>query len=234
MRCLVISDLHAPHTDLRALKTALQYASSERVDTCIINGDLLDFAAVSRYDKTTDVATLRDEIDVGKDVLALIRRRLPNARITYRLGNHEERLEYYLMRHAREIAQLGIVTIDRLLDLERLKISYQRERQPIWVGKLCVLHGHEIGSAAAINIAKAVLDRTHVNTIVGHWHRRQQYDRRGVDGSMIGCWVVGCLCDLRPHYMPINQWQHGFAIVEVHRSGRFRVDNYIIVDGDVL
>ncbi|GIV51986.1 MAG: hypothetical protein KatS3mg038_2507 [Candidatus Kapaibacterium sp.] len=234
MRCLVISDLHIPHHDTSALKVALSYARERKVDTIIINGDMLDFAAVSRYDKTTDVATLRDEIDVGKDVLALIRRRLPNARITYRLGNHEERLEYYLMRHAREIAQLGVVTIDRLLDLDRLKIDYQRDRRPIWIGKLCVLHGHEMRSAAAINIAKAVLDRTHVNTIVGHWHRRQQYDRRSVDGSMIGCWVVGCLCDLRPHYMPINQWQHGFAIVEVHRSGRFRVDNYIIVDGDVL
>ncbi|GIV53119.1 MAG: hypothetical protein KatS3mg038_3640 [Candidatus Kapaibacterium sp.] len=69
--------------------------ANAKLTTIIINGDLLDFAAVSRYDKTTDVATLRDEIDVGKDVLALIRRRLPNARITYRLGNHEERLEYY-------------------------------------------------------------------------------------------------------------------------------------------
>jgi predicted phosphodiesterase len=234
MRALIISDVHVPHHDAGALKVALSYARERKVDSVIINGDLLDFAAVSRYDKTTDVASLRDEIDVGKDVLALIRRRLPNARITYRLGNHEERLEYYLMRHAREIAQLGIVTIDRLLDLERLKIEHQRDRRPIWIGKLCVLHGHEMRSAAAINIAKSVLDRTHVNTIVGHWHRRQQYDRRSVDGSMIGCWVVGCLCDLRPHYMPINQWQHGFAIVEVHRSGRFRVDNYIIVDGDVL
>jgi len=206
----------------------------EHVDTVIINGDLLDFASISRYDQTADVATLRDEIDACKDILAMVRRRLPRARIIYRIGNHEERLEHYLMRHAREIAQLGVVTLDRLLNLEKLRIEYRNDRTPLWLGKLCILHGHEMRTHAAINIAKSVLDRTHVNTIVGHWHRRQQYDRRGVDGSMIACWVVGCLCDLRPHYMPINQWQHGCAIVDVRRSGRFRVDNYIIVDGDVL
>lgn len=234
MRALIISDVHVPHHDAGALKVAISYARERKVDTIIINGDLLDFAAVSHYDKTADVATLKEEIDTCRDVLAMLRRRLPQARIIYRIGNHEERLEHYLMRHAREIAQLGVVTIDRLLELDRLKIDYQCDRRPIWIGKLCVLHGHEMRSAAAINIAKAVLDRTHVNTIVGHWHRRQQYDRRSVDGSMVACWVVGCLCDLRPHYMPINQWQHGFAVVEVYRSGRFRVDNYIIVDGDVL
>lgn len=234
-RWLVISDVHLPYDDRKAVATALDCARSERVSGVVINGDLLDCEAISRFDKTTRMTSLSDEIEHARNWLAALRARLPRARIIYRIGNHEERLEHYLMRYAREIAYLGVVTIDRLLDLDAHRIEWISERTTrLRLGKLSILHGHEIGSAASVNIAHSVLRRVMCNVIVGHWHRRQSETLKTYAGDYIGCWVTGCLRNLHPDYRPVNQWQHGFAIVDVLRSGNFVVRNHVIIRGDVL
>lgn len=234
-RVLIISDLHAPYVDQRALRTALDYARDERVHHVVINGDLIDCAMISRFDKRANTPSLTEEIESGRDVLATIRQQLPRARITYRLGNHEERLEHYLMRHAQEIARLGVVTIASLLRTDAYGVRVIDARQErLQLGKLSVMHGHEVNTYASINVAHAVLRRVMCNVIVGHWHRCQTEILRTYKGDFIGCWVTGCLCDLEPDYAPVNQWQHGFAIVSVYKSGRFHVSNRLIIRGEVL
>ncbi len=235
MRALILSDLHIPYHSTDALKRALDYGRDERASTVIINGDMMDCAMISRYDKTRATPSLLEEVEIGREVLAMIRRRLPQVRIIYRLGNHEERLEHYLMRYAREIAQLGVITMGSLLACDKMQVQViERRQEPIMLGKLAVLHGHEIGSAASVNIAHAVLRRVMSNVLVGHWHRRQSETLRTYKGDYIGCWVVGCLCDLEPTYAPINQWQHGFALVDVRKSGTFFVRNHVVIGGDIL
>jgi hypothetical protein len=43
-KVLIISDIHLPYHDDKALFAALEYGLKEQVDTIYINGDLLDFA----------------------------------------------------------------------------------------------------------------------------------------------------------------------------------------------
>jgi len=235
MKALVISDLHIPFHAEDALKITFDYAKDEKVDTVILNGDILDCASVSKFEKNIQTPHLVEEIEQAKEFLTWLRRRFPNAKIYYRLGNHEERLEHYLMRHAEEIARLNFVTIGALLEVDKFGIKMQTIRQePLWLGKLAVLHGHELRSGAGVNIAHTVLRKVMNNVLVGHWHRRQSETLKTYKGTMVGAWVVGCMCNLEPEYLPINQWQHGFAIVKVQKNGYFIVDNRIVVDGRVL
>ncbi|MEM4360387.1 MAG: metallophosphoesterase family protein [Candidatus Bilamarchaeaceae archaeon] len=234
-KTLIISDIHVPYQDNRALSVALDFAKDEGVSTIIINGDFMDCAMISKFDKLPSTPSFADEVKVAKNLLSKIRNRFPQAKIIYRLGNHEERLELYLMRQAEEVARLGVVTIASILQADKFGIHVvERRQQHIMLGKLAVLHGHEVSSAASINIANSVLRKVMHNVVVGHWHRRQNETLKTYKGDYIGCWVVGCLCDLNPHYMPVNQWQHGFAIVSVRKSGNFQVYNYVIVEGEVL
>jgi hypothetical protein len=54
------------------------------------------------------------------------------------------------------------------------------------------------------------------------------------DDNNIMCWSTGCLCELEPSYMPLNNHNHGAAIVEVdHLTGSFKVENFIIINGKV-
>ena len=41
-------------------------------------------------------------------------------------------------------------------------------------------------------------------------------------------WSTGCLCNLRPEYAKFNRWNHGFAFVDIDKSGEFEVHNYKI------
>ena len=47
----------------------------------------------------------------------------------------------------------------------------------------------------------------------------------------MGAWAVGCLCGLSPDYMPINDWNLGFAFITRENDGNFSVENKKIING---
>ena len=58
--------------------------------------------------------------------------------------------------------------------------------------------------------------RLKTNCIINHFHKSSQSSQRvyGIDKptTIIG-YSIGCLCELAPDYMEINEWNHGFAIL---------------------
>ena len=50
-RTLIISDLHFPYQDNEAIELALNYGLEKDVNCILLNGDVIDFATVSRFDK---------------------------------------------------------------------------------------------------------------------------------------------------------------------------------------
>ena len=56
-----------------------------------------------------------------------------------------------------------------------------------------------------------------------------------LDGDMVTCWAVGCLCDLNPKYMPFAHtiWNIGFAHISMN-ADNFHVRNYRIKNGKIL
>ena len=45
---------------------------------------------------------------------------------------------------------------------------------------------------------------------------------------------TGCLCELKPDYMPFNKWNLGFAHINVKPNGDYTVKNMRIINGKIV
>ena len=230
----VISDVHVPSHDKYATEAALRYMKTIGIDTLLINGDFMDFYQISDHDKDkTRSITFGDELEEGRLILSQIRAYLgPDVTIVYQEGNHEERYKRFLPQAMAGDKVRGS-SVREQLDLDRYGVIWVGDRRGIECGKLTIYHGHEM-KAAGVNAARNLVNRLMDNVLIGHLHRPQSVQRPRLKGDAIGAWVSGCLCDLRPHYFPINEWQHAFNIVHVEENGLFRVESKLIHNGMVL
>lgn len=230
----IISDIHVPSHDKVATEAALRYLKAKGIDTLIINGDYMDMYAISDHDKSKlRQITFGDELEEGRLILRQIREYFgSDVRIIYQEGNHEERYARFLPQAMAGDKVRGS-TIREQLELDAVGIEWVGDRRGIDIGSLRIYHGHEL-KAAGVNPTRAMLAKTMHNTIVGHLHRSHSLTKPKLTGEFIGAWVTGCLCDLRPHYAPVNEWVHGFAYVEFDTTGTFALHNHTIMNGVVL
>lgn len=239
---LILSDLHFPYHNIKAIKAAIGEGKRRKVSRIILNGDTIDFYQISRFNRDPRMRPLvtakgRDgELDMVKDFLQELRDHFPNAVIIWKDGNHDDRLFIFLMAHAKELVGLESLTIPALLDFVPLRIEYVTDKRPIVLGKNNIIHGHEYPSAmiGPVNPARGLFLRAKTNAICGHYHQVSEHSEPNLKGELIGCWSTGCLCELHPNYMPLNKWSHGFAIQTTAPDGSFEVDNKKIIDGKIL
>jgi len=228
---LILSDVHIPFHDKKALNIALSYLKD--VDTLILNGDIIDFYQLSRYTKNPEMSNVSIEINLTKEFLQEIRK-VFKGEIIYKMGNHENRLIHYIYSNAKALAGVENTTIQSMLGFKDYDIKYIDDIQLIKISSLFVLHGHEIfAGAGMVNIARSYYLKAKENILFGHRHQSQDYFDKSLDDNVKGAWAVGCLCDLNPRYMSINNWCHGFSIVEKLNSKEFEVNNYKIINGKV-
>jgi hypothetical protein len=90
-RVLVLSDIHIPYHDEKALDAALKAGDAVNPDVVLLNGDMVDFHGISRYQSDPRKRSLKVEIDSMRQFLGHLRARFKKARILFKLGNHEER-----------------------------------------------------------------------------------------------------------------------------------------------
>ena len=228
-KTLLLSDIHLPYHDVEALECALEHGRD--ADNIILNGDTVDFYATSRWDTDPNHRDLAGELQASRQFLCHLRERFPNANIYFKIGNHEERWEKFLWRKAPELCGVPDFKMEKLLNFEDLDIQEIGGRQLTKAGGLWILHGHEFfNTFDPVNFARTLQVKTGVCTIAGHKHKTSQHSVKSMDGDTVAWWSVGCLCDLEPDYMPVNQWNLGFAEI-VHKGKTFDVNNYRIIDG---
>ena len=229
-KTLLLSDIHLPYHDVEALECALEHGHD--ADNIILNGDTVDFYATSRWDTDPNHRDLAGELQAARQFLMHLRERFPVANIYFKIGNHEERWEKFLWRKAPELCGVPDFKMEKLLRFEDLDIQEIGGRQLTKAGGLWVLHGHEFfNTFDPVNFARTLQVKTGVCTIAGHKHKSSQHSVKSMDGDTIACWSVGCLCDLEPDYMPVNQWNLGFAEI-THKGKKFDVNNYRIINGE--
>ena len=234
-RCLVLSDIHIPFHDERALLAALRYGIDHKADTILLNGDIADCHAVSKYQTDPEQRNFKREIERTREFFAILRLMFPNARIILKLGNHEERWEKYLYLKAPEIAGVEEFRFDQIFHCADYGIEVVRDQQEIRLGRLTVMHGHEWpgGISSPVNPARGLLLKGGVNALAGHLHRTSQHSQTNMRGEVVSTWSTGCLCDLHPRYCRINAWNLGFAFVTTDKAGVFEVQNLRIIEGEV-
>jgi len=229
-KTLLLSDIHLPFHDVDALECALDHCKDPT--NIVLNGDTVDFYATSRWESDPNSRDLAGELQASRQFLMHLRERFPEANIYFKVGNHEERWEKFLWRKAPEVCGVPDFKLEKLLRFEDLDIQEIGGRQLCKAGGLWILHGHEFfNTFDPVNFARTLQVKTGVCTIAGHKHKTSQHSVKSMDNNTIACWSVGCLCDLEPDYMPVNQWNLGFAEI-THKGKKFEVNNYRIIDGE--
>lgn len=233
----VLSDIHFPKHDERALQAAVDHIKDEgKIDTVILNGDVADAEEFGSWAKSPKAIDTENSVDIVRQGLLWILDQFPDSKIVYKFGNHEERLDRYCWGKAPELVGLphisweGLLSIDSNLNKipEMDRITWVKDQRPISVGKLTIFHGHELpkGLTNAVNPARGAFLRTLDSVMVGHHHRPSSHPEYNWRHEPVNCWSTGCLCDLTPEHARINKWAHGHAVVETTKSGAFSVYNY--------
>lgn len=233
-RILLLSDIHFPYHDPNALNLAFEYAEKVGFDTIILNGDTLDFHGASRFVKDPRKRDLFGEINMCREFLQDVRAYYPDKRIIFKEGNHDERWQMFLFTHAPQFAKFAQFRLCNMLECEQNNIEYIEDKRPIKAGKLNIVHGHEMGGSvfSPVNPARGLYLRAKESSICGHHHRTSEHTEQTINGSVVGTWSTGCLSELHPAYLPINNWNLGFAMVDVD-GDEFHVSNKKIIKGRI-
>ena len=231
-RILIINDIHIKYHDNKALKIALKYGWDNECDTIVLNGDIVDFAGISRFNKSYIDRNIAYERNLVIMFLERLREKFKNQKIVFKAGNHELRLTKFIQDNAEQLEGIEELEIDKFFKLDKFGIEYVDAYSVIKIGSLNIIHGHEI-IGSGINVARMHFLKALDNIIFGHFHRTQDYIQRSIGNKTFGSWSVGCLCSLKPLYYPINNWNHGFAFV-IRDNNYFKVENKKIINGLVL
>jgi predicted phosphodiesterase len=237
-RSLILSDIHAPYHDERALAVAEKLCRWLRPHSLILAGDIIDCYPCSRFDRDPDRSSgkaMQAEIDTTIDILDRLRKSAGNAcEITYLAGNHEDRLHKTLLRKAPELCGIEALEVPALLHLDELGITYLPSSKLYRIHGLVVEHGQVIRSRSGYS-AKGQLDKRGISGVSGHTHRLGVSYHSDMAGT--ARWAEnGCLCSLTPEYLVGDpDWQHGCTILwHDADSGHTALDQVHISDGRAL
>ena len=214
-KVLIISDIHLPYHDDKALFDALKFGLENKVDTIYINGDLLDFALISKHENTTTKHSVKYEIDCAKLFLKGLREMFPTALIIYKYGNHDLRFDKWIRLKAPELLDIEHIMLSEILGLRELDIIQLDSLQWCYMWEYVVLHGHELPiKSGGVNPARATRLKLNRPAIIGHFHRMNRDIATIMGKEQYSVYSNGCLCDLSPAYMPINDWNHSCILID--------------------
>lgn len=233
-RLAVLSDIHVPYHSVEAITAAFDKIADKKPDAILLNGDTIDFYGLSRFMKDPRKRSVAHELQALNEFLDVLQQF--GAKIIYKLGNHCERYEHFLMHKAPELLGISEFKFENLLKANERGMDVVGEKRVIKANKLNIIHGHEYPSVfSPVNIARGLYMKGKVSAMQGHNHAVSEHTETDMNGEIVTTWSVGCLCELNPAYMPLNKWSHGFAMVDLSDNGKdFEVRNYRIYKGKIL
>ena len=230
----VLSDIHVPYHSIDAITAAFDKIAEEKPDAILLNGDTIDFYQLSRFMKDARKRSVAHELQALNEFLDVLQQF--DAKIIYKLGNHDERYEHFLMHKAPELLGISEFKFENLLKAGERGMAVVGEKRVIKANKLNIIHGHEYPSVfSPVNIARGLYMKGKVSAMQGHNHQVSEHTETDMNGEITTTWSLGCLCELNPAYAPLNRWSHGFAMVDLSDNGKdFEVRNYRIFKGKIL
>lgn len=183
-KILLVPDTHVPYHDKKALELVHKVAAYLKPDQIVIGGDFIDNYTVSAHSKDPNRALrLKEEVVATIKELEKIKK-LGAKKLVFLGGNHEDRLERYLMDKAPEL--YNIISTPKILELERMGYKYHPYKESYRIGKLVLTH--DLGKAGRTAHLKA-LDDAHHNIVIFHTHRLGY----AVEGNINGDKHVGAM-----------------------------------------
>jgi hypothetical protein len=250
-------DLESTH-DPAAIDAALGLLHEIKPDRIVLVGDNLDLPEFGKYRLSPAFQqTTQATIDYATTLCARLRATTAGP-IDWLAGNHEERLQHWLMDNARAAFGLRqgattdgwpVLSVPHLCRLDEHAITYHPgyPASDIWLtDNLKVIHGNRVksrGSTAHIYLAEQK-----VSVIYGHIHRREiaYLTREDIDGpAEIMAASPGCLAridgavpstgqgldlDGRP-LTRVENWQQAIGVVTIHADNDWQYEHARIANG---
>lgn len=206
-KVFVIGDLHFPYASSAALKEVYKRIKQTKPNVVIQVGDLLDQYSFSKYARSVNLTTPRQELDKGlkqaKVFWATITKLVPRAKKIQLLGNHDVRIRKRMLSQFPEMEHLynfmDQYTFDGVKTLES-------DRDFIKIDGVVYCHGWYSDSMKHAN---------HFNLPVVHGHLHKP----GITTQgRLWCMDVGYLAD--PKQLPMqytaskySHWRHACGLV---------------------
>ena len=236
---VIVPDSHGCFVDQAAASAMLADIRLLKPSSIILLGDHLDcggFLAEHHtwgYVAETDY-TFEDDIEATNQFLDQLQSAAPQATIEYLEGNHERRIEKWIVtdvlkkgKGSRGSVKMlnSMFSTQTVLGLDRRKIPIYKQGEwydgchvpgTILRDNCYFTHGQFTSKAAAA----AHLAKYNSNIWFGHTHRMDMATKRTVSSGPIGAWNPGCLCQLQPYWMHQNltDWVNGYGIQLVQRG----------------
>jgi len=231
-RVLIIPDCHIPYHNKKAWNLVLKVAKKWNPDVCVVLGDWVDFYSVSSHQKTLERRNFKQEISLANKEMDKLDKALGNStKKVYIAGNHENRLERYLMDKAPDL--LDFVKPEELLKLGVRNWEYVSYRRDFKIGNLYLTH--DIGHAGK-NAAFRAADVYQANIVTGHTHRMIYVAQGNIKGRIFISTSFGWLGDWKQaEYMhrakSVTDWTLGFGVAYIENDGTSHIRPIPIIKG---
>lgn len=227
-KVVVASDIHIPFQDDEAVDAFIKYCTKTKPEVVVLNGDVMDMFKLSRFTKG-EGRNPYEEINACRGLLFRLRKACPKAKIYYIIGNHETRLERFILEKAPELECL-LEDVFTILKVEDYKVE--------GCGRLIVndnfkfYHGRLLGNKTGLSAIKE-LENSYMSGASGHCHKLAKYITRKAGRKFV--WLeTGCLCSMNPEYMIDPDWQQGFGVVEFRDGKLHKCEILEIENGEIL
>jgi UDP-2,3-diacylglucosamine pyrophosphatase LpxH len=224
---VVINDVQIPFQDKPVLDLVLAFIKDLKPDGIILNGDIADCYSISSHrhnPRTLTKASLEVEIRQVGELLAHFKD-IPEKHFLG--GNHEDRFYRHIADKAPALGLIPGLDFQTIFGLGEYGFNWKDYGGSINLGRLSVTHGFLVRTQSAYS-AKAHFERTGSSLLIGHTHRFGSYFKTNSGGTHV-VYENGCLCRLDPEYVQHPDWQQGFSVVHVDKSGFFHVQHIPII-----
>lgn len=211
-------DSHVPYHNIKAFAVIMNVLAELSPQEIVFLGDFADFYAVNSHGRHPGMMhLLTDEVTAVNHAMDVFDISFPDTKKVLIEGNHEYRLERYLVNNAP--ALFGVTDLNYLFKLNSRPnwklIPYGVGQSYQVLSSLLTARHEPLASSAKMSVARSMQ-----NLCYGHIHRIEQAYAVSLDGAQKVNFSCGWLGDQR--YKEIFgyikgsfQWQLGFALVYV-------------------
>ena len=244
---VVGSDFHFGCHDKKAIDIFLETIFRLKPKTIVLNGDTMDFLAISKYPKDIkknwSLQSEREEYHAFLDELIGVS---GGADIYETVSNHsgssiDGRWRRYLSDRIGELSSLDNIT--DILSYENVFMGDYQNRikhvDYVDLNGLIVTHGTTVRSNGGASCLGEI-NKWGASILHGHTHRIGSTMKRipaigNRDEKQLLGIESGCLCDLSPTYGTACNWNQGFGIVSLDKEGEsFGYEQVYINNGKAI
>lgn len=216
LKVLVIPDQHFPFVNKKALARLIEVAK-EIQPTHIVNvGDTYDMYSFSRFARSMDVMTPKQEMKKGRQMAekmwADLQAAAPKAKCFQVLGNHEDRIYKKIMNVAAEYESIIEEPIRKLLTFPNV-YTLKSSKSELVINDIVFIHGWSTSAGFHVRYFMQ-------NVVHGHTHRGsvQFVAHKGKTLWELDCGFIADQNSLPLEYRETktSQWHIGFGLVDKH------------------